>query len=88
MWDWIKQLDRVLRGEATRVTDLRSKTIDIPVAGLCWVVVFGLVGAQMGWVLRPFIGLFGGQGAVVAHRDVCHWAAQFLRHQHALRSAA
>ena len=21
-----------------------------------WVVVFGLVGAQMGWVLRPFIG--------------------------------
>ena len=22
----------------------------------CWVVVFALVGAQMGWVLRPFIG--------------------------------
>ena len=22
----------------------------------CWVTVFGLVGAQMGWVLRPFIG--------------------------------
>ena len=22
----------------------------------CWVIVFGLVGAQMGWVLRPFIG--------------------------------
>lgn len=22
----------------------------------CWMVVFGLVGAQMGWVLRPFIG--------------------------------
>jgi hypothetical protein len=22
----------------------------------CWVVVFGLVGAQMGWVLRPLIG--------------------------------
>ena len=22
----------------------------------CWVVVFGIVGAQMGWVLRPFIG--------------------------------
>jgi len=22
----------------------------------CWVVVFGLVGAQMGWILRPFIG--------------------------------
>jgi hypothetical protein len=23
---------------------------------ICWVVVFGLVGAQMSWVLRPFIG--------------------------------
>lgn len=22
----------------------------------CWVILFGLVGAQMGWVLRPFIG--------------------------------
>jgi hypothetical protein len=22
----------------------------------CWVIVFGLVGAQMGWVMRPFIG--------------------------------
>lgn len=23
---------------------------------VCWVIVFGLVGAQMSWVLRPFIG--------------------------------
>src|SRR5262249_48657669 len=22
----------------------------------CWVVVFAVVGAQMGWVLRPFVG--------------------------------
>ena len=22
----------------------------------CWVILFGMVGAQMGWVLRPFIG--------------------------------
>ena len=22
----------------------------------CWIVLFGLVGAQMGWGLRPFIG--------------------------------
>jgi len=22
----------------------------------CWIIVFSLVGAQMGWVLRPFIG--------------------------------
>lgn len=25
----------------------------------CWVVVFGLVGAQMSWVLRPFVGAPG-----------------------------
>jgi hypothetical protein len=23
---------------------------------VCWVIVYGLVGAQMSWVLRPFIG--------------------------------
>lgn len=22
----------------------------------CWIFLFGLVGSQMGWVLRPFIG--------------------------------
>ena len=25
----------------------------------CWIVLFGLVGSQMGWVLRPFIGAPG-----------------------------
>ena len=25
-----------------------------------WVLVFGLVGAQMSWILRPFIGSYGG----------------------------
>ena len=39
MWDWIRQLDRVLRGEATRVGDLRGKTIDIQVAGLSAMIV-------------------------------------------------
>ncbi len=29
---------------------------DVRVGFRCWVVLFGLVGAQMGWVLRPFIG--------------------------------
>jgi hypothetical protein len=22
----------------------------------CWTILFGLVGAHMGWVLRPFVG--------------------------------
>jgi hypothetical protein len=25
----------------------------------CWVVLFGIVGAQMSWVLRPFLGTPG-----------------------------
>jgi hypothetical protein len=29
---------------------------DVKTIFRCWVVLFGLVGAQMGWVLRPFIG--------------------------------
>jgi hypothetical protein len=41
MWDWIKQLDRILRGEATRTAALREGTIEVPAAGLC-VVVFAL----------------------------------------------
>lgn len=32
--------------------------IEKPVKGVfvCWLIVFGLVGAQSGWILRPFIG--------------------------------
>lgn len=29
---------------------------DVKIIFRCWVILFGLVGAQMGWVLRPFIG--------------------------------
>jgi hypothetical protein len=35
----------------------------------CWVVLFGLVGAQMGWVLRPFIGDPGQPFAWFRPRD-------------------
>ena len=37
---------------------LDQPTISAPVKIVfrCWVIVFGVVGAQMGWVLRPFIG--------------------------------
>jgi hypothetical protein len=37
---------------------LRTKTVDPRVRTIfnIWVIVFGLVGAQMSWVLRPFIG--------------------------------
>lgn len=37
---------------AVRAEDGRVKTVFA-----CWVVVFALVGAQMSWVLRPFVGM-------------------------------
>jgi hypothetical protein len=36
---------------AARGGDMRVKTVFV-----CWVVVFAVVGAQMSWVLRPFVG--------------------------------
>jgi hypothetical protein len=62
--------EQVGEGEAsvlpsTDVVDLTS-ALDMPAGQslgrhtrsvfTCWVIVFALVGAQMGWVLRPFIG--------------------------------
>ena len=40
-------LDRV-RGEET--------SQHVKIVFRIWIVAFGLVGAQMGWILRPFIG--------------------------------
>ena len=34
-----------------------------------WVVVFALVGAQMSWVLRPFIGAPGAPFELLRARD-------------------
>lgn len=33
-----------------------SPSRNVRIVFACWVIVFGLVGAQMSWVLRPFIG--------------------------------
>src|SRR5262249_24195787 len=35
----------------------------------CWVILFGLVGAQMGWVLRPFVGDPGRPFVWIRGRD-------------------
>jgi hypothetical protein len=50
MQQWLRELDRILRGEATRPADLRQGRIDVPVGGLVVVlVVLGLVyGACLG----------------------------------------
>ncbi len=41
---------------AIEPADDRPLARHVRVVFRCWVVLFGLVGAQMGWVLRPFIG--------------------------------
>jgi hypothetical protein len=34
-----------------------------------WILVFGLVGAQMSWVLRPFLGHPGTEFALLRARE-------------------
>jgi hypothetical protein len=43
------------RGALDRLTG-RTPSRDTKTIFRIWVIVFSLVGAQMGWVLRPFIG--------------------------------
>ncbi len=42
-------------GALERVDD-RMLSKHVKAVFRCWIVLFGLVGAQMGWVLRPFVG--------------------------------
>jgi hypothetical protein len=41
---------------ALEPTEHRPISRHVKVVFRCWIVLFGLVGAQMGWALRPFIG--------------------------------
>ena len=41
--------------EADPDAPIRSRS-SVGVVFYIWLVAFGLVGAQMGWVLRPFVG--------------------------------
>jgi hypothetical protein len=43
----------------------------------CWIVVFGFVGAQMGWVLRPFIGAPGSPFQIFRPRGSNFFEAVF-----------
>jgi hypothetical protein len=51
-------LDRIWRGELTRVSSLERGRIEIAPARLSMIIIFlGMIyGVCMGWVLRPFIG--------------------------------
>jgi hypothetical protein len=56
MWHWFKQLDRILRGEATRLSALRTGTIDLSIGGLVVVLV----------ILSMIYGLCMGLFSVIA----------------------
>ncbi len=55
-----------LTEEVKRAEEIEASALDMPTGQVlgrhtqvvfrCWIVLFSLVGAQMGWVLRPFIG--------------------------------
>ncbi len=57
LWKWLVELDRILRGETTRVADLRDGEIKIPLRGILVVLV----------LLGMLYGLCMGCYAVVNH---------------------
>lgn len=52
LWNWIVALDRILRGETTRVAGLRDGAIDIPLGGLALVLV--LLGMAYGLCMGTY----------------------------------
>lgn len=52
MWKWIKALDGVLRGDATRPANMREGMVDIPVGGLTVLLI--LLGAVYGLCMGSF----------------------------------
>src|SRR5687768_14627007 len=75
MWHWIKALDRVLKGEATRPAALRSGTIDLPLGGLSFVLL----------ILGAIYGVCMGAFALVARWDTPH---HYMAYQQMAYSAA
>ncbi len=51
MWQWIRALDRLLRGETTRLTQLRDGQVHVPAGGLTVLILLlgALYGFCMGW---------------------------------------
>src|SRR4051812_8541200 len=60
MWQWIKTLDRLLRGQATQIDQLKEGRFDIPVLGLA--VVIDLLGLVYGACMGAFSLTSSGSG--------------------------
>ncbi len=54
--DSLETADAMEPGGALDETENQAISANVTKVFRIWIVVFGLVGAQMGWVLRPFIG--------------------------------
>src|SRR5947199_353097 len=69
MLNWIRSLDRVLKGEATKPAALRGGTLDLPVGGLtvAMFAVAGLLG--MGFLLQTLHRLSLAQAARAADEE-------------------
>src|SRR5438128_5724196 len=61
MWRWWRDLDRILRGEATRLPELRRGTIEVPIGGLSVVLV--MLAMIHGACMGSFALFRGGAGA-------------------------
>ncbi len=59
---WLKELDRLLRGDATRISALRYGSIEIPVAGFLLVIV--VLGLFYGLCMACY-AMFNGADAIV-----------------------
>jgi hypothetical protein len=60
MWQWIKTLDRILRGQATQISDLHGDRFDVPVFGLTMMIA--LLGITYGLCMGLFSVTPGGSG--------------------------
>ena len=61
MLNWLRSLDRVLRGEATSVAALKSNELDVPIWGLC--VLIDALGLLYGLCMGVFDLTAGGHDA-------------------------
>src|SRR5215204_5580937 len=70
MWISIRALDRILKGESTRVADLRRGSLDVPLAGLSVVIL--LLGAFYGACMGAYaiIARHGESTAVMGYQQL------------------
>ena len=70
MWESIRSLDRILKGESTRLADLRRGSLDVPLAGLSVVIL--LLGAFYGACMGAYaiIARHGESTAVMGYQQL------------------